>query len=393
MIQVLPEAEAIGGPTESIPTRIRQIARQWWWIVLAAAALLVVGGINAATGHSTQPYHFRNPEPRGMMALAEILGDEGVEVVGATSLDDLRVTATAGVTVFVPDLAMLTDEEVEAVRALPSDITIGGGAHTRPNAFTDVIQFSSAGSATAVPAECTDPDAAAASRISGTTGSVFASSPDTSASLCFPTGLGTFGYAVWDEDGRTIRYVADRSLFTNERLAADGNAALGLRSLGHNEQLIWYQPAEPGAGIEDASGFAPLAALPPHFGPLFLIAAGTIVLLAMWLGRRMGPVVVEPLPVVVKPGEAVYGRGRLYHRAGSTGHAAAGLRAGTARRLSKRLGLQRSALPQELVDAVALATRRPADQIGQLLYGPPPTTSAELVQLAAALKELEESAR
>ena len=51
------------------------------------------------------------------------------------------------------------------------------------------------------------------------------------------------------------------------------------------------------------------------------------VLVALWRGRRFGPVVTEPLPVVVRSAEVVEGHGRLYRRAAGPrpgGRAAAG---------------------------------------------------------------------
>ena len=52
-------------------------------------------------------------------------------------------------------------------------------------------------------------------------------------------------------------------------------------------------------------------------------------LLVLWRARRLGPVVTEPLPVVVRSAEVVEGHGRLYSRAGARDRAAAALRAGT----------------------------------------------------------------
>ena len=42
----------------------------------------------------------------------------------------------------------------------------------------------------------------------------------------------------------------------------------------------------------------------------------------LWRGRRLGPLVVEPLPVVVKAVESTQGRGRLYRRVRDRAHAA-----------------------------------------------------------------------
>src|SRR5690606_35517589 len=98
----------------------------------------------------------------------------------------------------------------------------------------------------------------------------------------------------------------------------------------------------------------------------------TVVVL-LWGGRRLGRVVTEPMPVVVRSAETTLGRGRLYRRARDHAHAAAGLRAGCATRVATRLGVPPSARPEVLVAAVARATGREEAAVGALLYGPPPT--------------------
>ena len=81
----------------------------------------------------------------------------------------------------------------------------------------------------------------------------------------------------------------------------------------------------------------------------------------LWRGRRLGPLVVEPLPVVVKAVESTQGRGRLYRRVRDRAHAAEILRAATARRLAARLGCPRGTDAGALVAPVAQRHRpRPA---------------------------------
>ena len=110
--------------------------------------------------------------------------------------------------------------------------------------------------------------------------------------------------------------------------------------------------------------------------------------LVVWRGRRLGRVVAEPLPVVVRAAETVEGRGRLYHAAGARGSAAEALRSGTRDRVSARLGAGRSPAPEVLVDLVASRTSRPATDVHALLYGPPPVDDAALVLLARTLDAL-----
>ncbi len=136
-------------------------------------------------------------------------------------------------------------------------------------------------------------------------------------------------------------------------------------------------------------GASPTDLLPPWATVLGFQALIVALTAALWRGRRLGPVLAERLPVVVPAAETVRGRGRLYRRSRSYGHAAAALRAGTATRLATRLGLPRSADAPATIDAVARATGTPADEVARLLYGPPPADDAGLALLADELDILE----
>ena len=92
-------------------------------------------------------------------------------------------------------------------------------------------------------------------------------------------------------------------------------------------------------------------------GPASVLVGVAVVLLAVVRGRRLGRLVREPLPVVVRAIETTESRGRLYRRAGDRERAAAVLRAGTAQRLTARLALARGAAPAALVGAVSAAAR------------------------------------
>ena len=83
-----------------------------------------------------------------------------------------------------------------------------------------------------------------------------------------------------------------------------------------------------------------------------------VVVLALWRARRLGRVVEEPLPVVVRAAETVEGRGRLYRAAGARDRAAEALRRGARDRLVPRLGLPAGADREALVGTVAVRTGR-----------------------------------
>lgn len=379
--QAAPAADA-----PAIRSAGRFVARTWWIGALAVVLIFLTSILTTQT--SSEDFHPANASPNGGRALAQILGRQGVDVRIATSIDDVIALAAGQElsTVLVTNVERL-GESASVLATVNADVVIEGSPYAAAQLalLTDAITIDAAGSSVDIYASCEDPDAVAAGQLTSTQGSVAAA--QAGVDICFPVSPGapTGAYAVWEQNGYTWRYLADTRLFTNELLAEDGNAALGLRALGHHELLIWFVP-----GVMVPSIVSPGAApMPPWFEPAVLVGLIVLLLLAIAGGGRMGRIVSEPLPVVVKPGETVIGRGLLYRRSGAVAHSAQALRAGTARRLALATGASRGAGPEELVSAVASATGRPAQQIGELLYGPPPTKSKQLTQLADTLKALE----
>ncbi|HKS00741.1 MAG TPA: hypothetical protein VJS86_03630, partial [Arthrobacter sp.] len=114
-----------------------------------------------------------------------------------------------------------------------------------------------------------------------------------------------------------------------------------------------------------------------------------VALVAMlWRGRRLGPLVFEPLPVVVKSAETAEGRARLYHEAHDVARAADTLRAGTLVRLAAALRIGPAA---DSVDVAAAAARHLDSSLPEMLriLQHRPGTEAELVRWAQDLVTLE----
>ncbi len=174
--------------------------------------------------------------------------------------------------------------------------------------------------------------------------------------------------------------IGNAGFMTNDRLDEQGSAALAIGLLNRHRTLSWVTPQ---LGAPDAVARRGLLDLLPDRVPLACLQLGlAAVVLALWRGRRLGPPVPEPLPVVVRAAETVEGRGRLYAAAQARDLAAAVLRATTRGRLAERLGLptrtrparpgdtgQPEADPAALVASVATRTGRSPTEITLLLYG------------------------
>lgn len=384
MITPLPEAVTHGAETDAATTKVRRFARRWWWVGILAVLLVTLAVYNATRQDDTRFLGIGNPGPQGGMALANILEDQGVSIVSATAVSQLEELADGDTTVFLLGWDTLDDDEREAISGIDADVVIAGSPYGTLDGLTAAVENSPYGTTTSIAAQCSDPDATAAARISPSRGAVTAVDAN-AVEICFPSQDDAGLYAAWEQAGHHWRYIADVSIGTNRTLADDGNAALMLRALGGNERLVWFEHV-----ITPESVIGGTASdLPPWGEPALAIGVLAIFAAALWQGRRMGRVVIEPLPVVVLPGEAVRGRARLYRSSKSVAHAAASLRAGTVSRITTRLGLGSATSPQTIINAVAQSSGRPYDHVGPLLYGQPPANETELVRLANDLTALE----
>ncbi|MCE1180435.1 MAG: DUF4350 domain-containing protein [Micrococcales bacterium] len=175
---------------------------------------------------------------------------------------------------------------------------------------------------------------------------------------------------------------------TNRHITRFDNAGVTLRMLGAGDRVVWYMPTflDLVEGEETASDGPEI---PAAVGPLTLLALLALVTTMLWRGRRLGRLVPEPLPAVVKAIETTQSRGRMYHRAGDPARSAAILRVATRGRLSTYLGVPADAGDEALVDAVARACARPHADVRGLLVGTESTDERHLIQLAQNLSALE----
>jgi hypothetical protein len=332
-------------------------------VVFAAIGIALVHG--GGEGGSLDP---RSVDPSGSRALARLLEAEGVRIE-LVETADRAMAAAPGATLLVTLPERVRPERLaEVVRPAAAAVLVAPPAEVSRALGLPVT--------VAGPDDVSDRrpgcgfDEAGVARLGG---------------LRFETDRGEVCYG-----GALVRFGSVALLgtplpLTNDALADQGDAALSLRLLGQHERLVWYlpSPTDPSARPDHRS----LASLLPDgwvFGAIQVAVA--VVLFALWRARRLGPVVAEPLPVVVRAAETAEGRARLYQRAGAADHAAEALRQAARARLISRLGLRRDAGPAEVCEAVAARTGTPAHD---LLYGPAPADDAALVRLAGALDDLE----
>ena len=386
-----PAGAVVGdGSTASATTRARWRRHRTTVVIITLLVVVAALAVLPRPRTSGIPMAPDNPSAAGGRAVAQILADRGVRVEYVRTTSAAVARATAGTTLLVTSTDLLDTTQVAALGRTAADLVLVDPSAPALAALSDgrADRYGARlATGTAVAADCSDPDAQAASRITvDATGLLLV---DGSGVVCFPGGdPGTGAYLVLT-GSRRLTAIASAEPLTNDALTRDGNAALALRMLGRHDTLVWYVPSPQDLGTDQVPtpGIGDL--LPPQAGLVGVQLLLVALVAALWRGRRLGRLVTEPLPVVVRSSETVRGRGRLYRRSRSYGHAAAALRAGAAHRCATRVGLARSADAATVIDAVAHATSRPSDEVAALLYGPPPTDDAGLTQLARRLDDLE----
>lgn len=382
----------------SVEPTVRQRWRRIRPVVIAAAGLILAGAVLAwfDSLSSGGPLDPRSAEPNGARAVVRLLEERGVNVQRVDTVNRVIDGARTGTLLVTrPDLLgverlnrLATAGAARVILLEPDEATVW--------AFTGGLV--PAGSATARVREptCALPAATRAGsvRIDGQTYRPVKNAAGRPVA-CYGED-NRAGLVRWigtdPERPRTVDVLGSPSILTNARLDEHGHAALALNLLGEDERLVWYVPS-----VTDLSTAktptSPIDLLPSGVLAGTAMAAVAVVLLMLAVGRRLGPVVPEDLPVVVRASETVEGRARLYRHARAHDRAALALRGAVLARLRPRLGLAVTAGREAVVAAIAERTGRPGAGVMDLLYGGAPRDDDQLVRLAGELDALEQEVR
>lgn len=383
-----------GEASTSISTSPRRAGRGfrvgfWVAIVLVGTVLAVLTAVVGRTGPGQAPLDPTSATASGAKALVRVLEQQGTDVRIVDRADRI-----GDGTVFVDDEQGVLDRGVARRIARQADhVVLVSTAPATLEAFgLDVEPVTQVGGDDTVStASCAIPAAAGAERV--TLGGTGYAVPDggrapTGTDLCAPSGSGgdrAYGLVRTATPAGDVTLVGTTAAFRNDTITTAGNAALALGLLGDDATLTWYTPTP---GTADAA--PTLGSLAPPWVPSALVLLGLVaVAAAVWRGRRLGPLVVERMPVVVRAAETTEGRARLAARTGDRTHALDTLRIAALRRTARRLGLPRSAHVDEVVRAAARATGIPDRRVGAVLVGGPATDDRALTAGAAALDDLE----
>jgi hypothetical protein len=365
-------------------------------VVIAAMVWTIVAQLSPKG--DTSALSTRNASPNGGMAAARILEDHGVTVHQTDSFEStlsaLNQSPGAGseygrtVLLYDPN-GFLEDERLqELLESSDRLVVVTPHFQTLRGLGGEIRQagVSRAAVDTVLPG-CDAADPQAAGAISAESAYLFTGNTgDSGSRTCYRTAEAGGGIYAATNDERLI-VLGSTGIISNELLDEQGNAALVLRTLGVGSRLVWYLPGA--SDILDSESVPTLNELAPKWvaflGPWLALVA----LLSMfWRGRRLGPLVTEPLPVVVKAAETAEGRARLYHDARAVDQASESLRAGTLVRLAKSLRLGVDAEPDDVINTTARHLERPRELVAETLNGRP-RSEGQLVHWAQQLQGLE----
>ncbi len=366
----------------------RRLLGSWWVLVGAAVVSIAVAALVAGGPRTSTDLDPDNPNPQGARALARVLADQGVEVSVVRSAARLEDAAPdSRTTVLVTSADDLGPSTASRLRAIVADSRLVLAVPAPPT--TDLFDFEPGSVVLDVeqPADCVGADLV--DELEGFKISIQQGLAYPAREGCFSAGPGAL--VAQPEPG--VLLVGSADLLRNEAITEADNAAVALRLLGQRDRLVWYVPDLADLPADEAVSLSDL--LPPWLRPGLWLGALTMIALIGWRGRRLGPLVVEPLPVTIKAIETTRSRGRLYRRANARAHAAATLRTSARASLAARLRLSVDTDPHALIRALAQQVERPIEQIGYLLHptAPAPTTDHELITLATELAELDREAR
>jgi Domain of unknown function (DUF4350) len=369
-----------------------------WRTPAALVAVILLGGVVIAllqpAAAITRPLDPGNVGRDGTHALAVLLAARGTRVTAAgTAAAALTQAGPAHGAVVVTDPGLLTSGALGRLAAAPADLVIVAPGRSVLRALAPGVTLAGLAPVASRRPGCGWPGA----RLAGTaaTGGVLLNSAVRGAWLCYPAasvtgagavpGTGCASVVRYTSHGRVITVLGTGAPLTNGYLGEDGNAALALNLLAPDARVAWLLPAPVAV-----TGGGSVPSLIP--GPMYLVLAElavAAVLAALWRMRRFGPLVAEPLPVVVRASETAEGHGRLYRSRRARGRAATALRAATVARITARTGLPIGTPPEAVCQDLAGRTGRNAGEIRDMLFGPEPGDDSGLVRLAADLDMLE----
>jgi len=364
--------------------------------LLVVASALTVTVLTRGSQHNTGDLDPANPGFTGAQGLARVLSDHGVTVIVVRSQRELLdQSVDSATTVAITGTSKLSGRTAQSAlgHAAPAASMV---LLDPDNEVTEGMRLpvsSHLTNLTDVTAGCQGTAVGADFRLAQADLAYLPAADGSAATTCFTDKIDGGGAMLTlpATGGRpSVTLLGDESLITNGAILESDNAAIALRLLGGTDRLIWYVPSLDDMTAADSSS---RSITPPWFKPGLVLGTSAVVLLCLWRGRRLGRLVSEPLPVVVRAVETTESRGRMYRRSRDRTRALAVLQQATLKRLASSLGLSATSSVSSVAAASAAVSGRDYLDVLHLLESPAAHDDSSLLQLANTLLTLEKEVR
>lgn len=368
-------------------------------VALLIAAAMAVTALNRNALQNDDDLDPANPGYSGAQGLARSLSNHGVTVTIVRSQRELlgqRIDGATTVTITSPNQLSGRTARTALTHAASAARVVLLDADREVTAGMGLPVESHRAQLTDVAAGCQSTAVGAAFRL-GRADRAYTpkrmSNGHPALTTCFPDKIDGGGAMVNLPaiTGRpAVTLLGDDSLITNGAILDADNAAIALRLFGQDDRLVWYVPSLADITAADSTS---RSIAPPWFRPGLFLAGSAVLLLCLWRGRRLGRLVTEPLPVVVRAVESTESRGRMYRRSRDRTRALAVLQLATRRRLTAYLGLSPSSPVSSVAAASAAVSGRDHHEVLGLLSSTAAPDDSSLLKLANALLALEKEVR
>jgi hypothetical protein len=365
-------------------------------VVLLTAVAMTATVLTAGRAPNTDDLDPANPGYSGAQGLAHVLGDHGVAVTvvrtqrelldervdGATTV---AITSTINLSGRTAQAALTHAASAASLVLLDPDPEVTNGMGLPVDSHLADL--------TDVAAGCPGTDVGKDFRLARADRAYTPTAGGSTAATCFrdmADGGGAMVSLPAAAGRPPVTLLGDDSLIVNGAILNSDNAAIALHLFGQSDRLIWYVPSLADISATDATS-RPIA--PGWFQPGLALATSAVVFLCLWRGRRLGRLVTEPLPVVVRAIETTESRGRMYRKSRDRARTLAVLQLATRRRLATRLGLSASSAVPNVAAAAAMVSGRSYQEVLDLLNSPAAHDDSSLLKLADTLAALEKEVR
>ncbi|EUA86742.1 hypothetical protein I551_6863 [Mycobacterium ulcerans str. Harvey] len=236
----------------------------------------------------------------GARALVTLLREGGVEVVVANTVAGVENAARADTLLLVAQTQYLANNALlNRLSRVPGDLLLVEPTARTRRVLTPKLRVGAA-ETLAIRPDCPLREADRAGTVRFGPSDAYRGKGELAMISCYGGAL-----VRYQDIGRTVTVVGSNHFMTNDGLLEQGNAALAMNLAGARPRLIWYAPHLVEGETSSPSSLSDL--IPANVSWIVWQLWLAVILVALWKGRRMGPLVAEEMPVVVRASETVEG--------------------------------------------------------------------------------------